>query len=221
MPGSFIGLTSLIHLSLSGTQLCAPTDAAFQAWLGGIGDRRGVVNCLELTDRGALIALYNAADGPNWRTDTNWLSDRPLGEWHGVRTAGNGPVTGLYLNDNRLRGEIPAELGGLARLERLVLYQNQLGGKYRRNWAASPTWRGWTFPATGSNRLSGEIPAELGSLANLRWLVLYQNQLGGAIPAELGGLANLEGLELHSNQLRGETGGASPTWRGWSSPKTS
>ena len=57
-------------------------------------------------DRDALVALYNAADGPNWRTDTNWLSDRPLGEWHGVSTDGNGPVTGLDLSSNRLSGAI-------------------------------------------------------------------------------------------------------------------
>ena len=41
---------------MSGTQLCAPTDAAFQAWLGGIGDRRGVVNCAA----DPLIVRYDA-----------------------------------------------------------------------------------------------------------------------------------------------------------------
>ena len=83
-------------------------------------------------DRDALVAFYNAADGPNWRTATNWLSDRPLGEWHGVRTDGNGPVTGLYLSSNRLSGEIPPELGGLSNLEELVLSSNQLDGSIPR-----------------------------------------------------------------------------------------
>ena len=36
------------------------------------------------TDRDALEALYNATDGPNWTNNSNWLSDRPIGEWHGV-----------------------------------------------------------------------------------------------------------------------------------------
>ena len=31
----------------------------------------------------ALVALYNTATGPNWPRNDNWLSDRPLGEWHG------------------------------------------------------------------------------------------------------------------------------------------
>ena len=53
------------------------------------------------------------------------------------------------------------------------------------------------------NRLTGAIPAELGSLTNLVVLVLIENQLTGAIPAELGNLANLEGLALSENQLTG------------------
>ena len=53
------------------------------------------------------------------------------------------------------------------------------------------------------NQLNGAIPAELGNLANLRWLNLYSNQLSGAIPAALGNLANLRRLHLNYNQLSG------------------
>ena len=45
LPSSFTGLTALTELRLSGTGLCAPTDAAFQAWLAGVADSQGVVNC--------------------------------------------------------------------------------------------------------------------------------------------------------------------------------
>ena len=54
------------------------------------------------------------------------------------------------------------------------------------------------------NQLTGEIPPELGNLANLRSLWLYENQLTGEIPPELGNLANLAELLLFSNQLTGE-----------------
>ena len=104
------------------------------------------------TDRAALVALYNATDGPNWRTDTNWLSDRPLGAWRGVRTDGNGRATSLDLSANQLSGEIPPELGSLSNLEWLDL---------------------------NGSRLSGEIPSELGSLSNLERLDLHGNQLSG------------------------------------------
>ena len=42
------------------------------------------------TDREALVVLYNATGGPNWRRNNNWLSDVPISEWEGVTTDGNG-----------------------------------------------------------------------------------------------------------------------------------
>ncbi len=130
------------------------------------------------TDRTALVALYNATDGPNWKNDTNWLSDASIGEWHGVTTNNSGRVTQLVLTGNQLSGEIPPELGGLTNLERLSLMNNCCG-------------------------LSGRIPAELGSLTNLRSLNLAGNLLSGTIPPELGNLSNLEELWLSANQLSG------------------
>ena len=55
-----------------------------------------------------------------------------------------------------------------------------------------------------SNQLTGEIPAELGSLTNVEVLALHNNRLTGEIPAELGNLTNLERLFLTGNQLTGE-----------------
>lgn len=48
LPRTLIGLTDLQNLSLSGTDLCAPADAEFQAWLRTVEDRSGVVNCTAL-----------------------------------------------------------------------------------------------------------------------------------------------------------------------------
>ena len=102
--------------------------------------------------------------GPSTR---NWLSDRPIGEWHGVTTNSNGRVIELDLYDNRLTGEIPPELGRLSNLTDLWLHDNQL---------------------------TGEIPPELGRLSNLTLLRLHDNRLTGEIPPELGRLSNLTGL---------------------------
>ena len=145
----------------------------------------------------ALVALYNATDGPNWNDNTNWLTDAPLGDWAGVSAntiTMNGRVVGecvtqLWLNGNRLKGELPAELGSLLSLAELDLSNNQL---------------------------SGEIPAELGGLPSLRRLDLANNQLSGEIPAELGNISN---LSLDGNRLTGRVlrpGGANPqyAWEG-------
>jgi len=36
-----------------------------------------------------------------------------------------------------------------------------------------------------NNKLTGEIPKEIGKLTNLRWLSLYSNKLTGEIPKEI------------------------------------
>ncbi len=82
-----------------------------------------------MPDRAVLEALYNSAtDGANWTVRTNWLSDRPLGEWHGVVTDAEGRITGLFLQNNRLEGTIPAALGDLSNLAALYLAGNPLTG---------------------------------------------------------------------------------------------
>ncbi|KAH8083448.1 hypothetical protein JL720_8332 [Aureococcus anophagefferens] len=53
------------------------------------------------------------------------------------------------------------------------------------------------------NRLKGFLPETVGSLTNLRELVLHHNELGGAIPATLGKLRRLETLDLSCNRLEG------------------
>jgi hypothetical protein len=52
-----------------------------------------------------------------------------------------------------------------------------------------------------NNKLTGEIPHEIGNLTNLRGLNLSYNQLTGEIPREIGNLKNLISLILNNNQL--------------------
>ena len=175
-------------------------------------------------DRETLEALYHATDGPNWWSRANWLSDEPLSAWAGVRTNGEGRVTRLALDRNRLRGEIPAALANLTVLESLALDRNELRGDIPRELGSLANLKELildgnelTGPippelanlsrlerlALDDNGLTGAIPPELGRLAELRWLYLFDNELMGPIPRELGELANLEWLTLKSNRLTG------------------
>ncbi len=98
------------------------------------------------SDRAALVALYNATDGPNWRYNSNWLSDAPIGDWYGI-SASEGKVFSLYLNDNQLSGTIPPELGNLVNLTSVSFKDNpQLSGPIPAAWIelfiARPNHRG-------------------------------------------------------------------------------
>ena len=63
------------------------------------------------TDRAALQALYDAANGAAWTDATSWSSGEPLASWHGVTTDGDGRVTRLELGDNGLSGTLPGGAG--------------------------------------------------------------------------------------------------------------
>ena len=174
LPSS-LDRTPLQELRYANTDLCVPAEVWFREWLAAIPQHEGTeVQCPPLSDRDILIVLHEATGGPSWTNGGNWLTDAPLGEWYGVSTEAGGRVVGLDLQSNGLEGPIPRELGGLAELETLILFENEL---------------------------MGSIPPELGALAKAKLVVLAANQLSGPIPAELGGLADVEELHLNGNQL--------------------
>ncbi len=152
------------------------------------------------SERAALTALYHATDGPHWANNANWLTDAPLGHWHGVTTAADGRVVEVDLGHNRLRGQLPAQLGSLPRLVHLFLLGNNLQGTIPAELSLLQRLQSLYL---GGNQLSGQIPSKLGDLAALTWLDFSANQLDGPIPADLGRLSNLVELNLSSNRLRG------------------
>ena len=156
---------------------------------------------LNEADRAALVALYHATGGPGWTNKSKWLSDAPLGEWHGVSTDAGGRVVDLQLRDNGLTGEIPPELGDLEGLTRLCLCGNDLTGEIPPELGGLA---GLTYLDLSGNGLSGEIPSALGGLTSLIWLYLDSNGLSGGIPAGLGRMSSLVWLDLHSNDISGE-----------------
>ena len=62
---------------------------------------------------------------------------------------------------------------------------------------------GLNFLLIAVSSFTGPIPAELGNLSNLRRLYIIGQGLTGTIPAELGNLSNLYGLRLETDGLTG------------------
>ena len=77
---------------------------------GGVSQSLTVTVTFSSPDREALIAFYHATGGPDWEEQTNWLSDEPLHDWHGVTTDADARVTRLVLVFNGLRGRLPPVL---------------------------------------------------------------------------------------------------------------
>ena len=150
-----------------------------------------------VTERGALIALYEATDGDNWRHLENWLSVRPLSTWYGVTTDSSGRVSELDLRENNLRGPIP-DLSALVSLTNLNLSENRLRGPLPELGAHSEM----ANLDLSANNLRGPIP-NLSNLTNLTTLSLNRNQFTGHIP-ELSALTKLTRLNVSNNRLTGQ-----------------
>ena len=198
-----LSLTQLAvrELRYANTSLCAPVDGGFPAWLNAISSHEGTgLECAARDDRAVLETLYRALDGPNWQRSTGWLTDAPLGDWHGVTVDDEGRVVALHLSGNDLSGHLPAEVGNLSRLQSLYLSGNSIVGPIP---AAIGRLSRLEELNLAFNPLGGEIPPEIGNLANLTYIRLEDNALRGSIPAEIGGLDKLEELILSQNQLTG------------------
>ena len=145
-------------------------------------------------EKAALVALYNATNGPNWTHSDNWLSPEPLSTWHGVTTNTNGRVTRLDLASNGLSGPIP-DLSPLTSLTSLALSFNQLTGSIPDLSALTNLTGLYLY----NNQLTGPFP-DLSALTNLRSLSLAGNPLSGQMP-DLSTLTNLRSLALTATQL--------------------
>ena len=177
------------------------------------------VNPLSTSEREALVALHDATGGAEWKNNARWLSDRPIGTWHGVQyydqvRETTDPISGgtsrrtvefvhtLDLKGNGLTGEISPKLHGLDNLRRLDLRGNRLTGEIPSELGDMD---GLYYLSLANNQLTGEIPSKLGDLGpRLRTLSLRGNQLTGEIPSELGGIRDLEVLDLRGNDLTGQ-----------------
>ena len=158
-------------------------------------------------DQEALEAMYNALGGPDWPNQENWLTEAPISEWHGVSTGPDGRVTTLQLYNNKLKGQLPPEIGQLEMLESLTLSNSPPAPPAGIDYIATTARQ-----ETGSlevilndletaNRLTGELPPEFGSLKNLKKLEMKFAGLTGPLPQVITELDSLETLNLSYNEF--------------------
>ncbi|KAG2318961.1 hypothetical protein Bca4012_054815 [Brassica carinata] len=108
-------------------------------------------------------------------------------------------VVKITLKDHNLPGTLPPQITKLPKLREIDFAYNYLNGTIPLEWFTTNL----THISLLVNRLSGEIPKELGNLTSLTFLNLESNAFSGTIPQELGNLVHLGTLMLSSNNLTG------------------
>ena len=152
-------------------------------------------------EREVLIEFYKATGGDNWKDNTNWCSDKPVGEWYGVETNAKGQVYYLKMFRNNLSGYIPESIGMLTELLTLNLHGNSLNGNIPENIGKLTKIESIDLD---SNSLSGNIPESIGDLTELEDLSLSYNELTGELPKSFEKLVSLKSLGLDGNKWNGD-----------------
>ena len=109
-------------------------------------------------------------------------------------------LTGLYLNNNQLSGNILSWIGSLTKLSELQLMANQFTGEIQPEIGnlTDLTWIGLR-----GNKFTGSIPPEFGNLTKLTVIDFRHNYFSGTIPVSIGNLIHLTALHLEGNQFTG------------------
>ncbi len=152
--------------------------------------------------REALIELYNATDGDNWKNNTNWCSDKPLDEWYGIETRGYPYVYFLMLHFNDLKGTLPKGfLTKIGPCNDVSLSTNQLSGQLPEDIADNLSVQQLHF---SNNNYTGTLPAKVFKLPYLNSFSAGSNKLTGTIPEGCGFLLKYNQLGLSGNDFSGD-----------------
>ncbi|XP_050211929.1 probable LRR receptor-like serine/threonine-protein kinase At3g47570 [Mercurialis annua] len=106
----------------------------------------------------------------------------------------------LLLDNNRIIGSLPFDIGNLVSLEDFEIWNNQLSGFIPESIGKL---QNLIVLALNNNMLSGNVPSSVGNLTNLIQFLVQSNNLSGRIPWNLGSCQNLVGLDLSQNNFVG------------------
>ena len=222
LPQSLIGLSRLAELDIGETDVCAPVDDEFLAWLAGLDDflgakcngppeAAGTIPARTLTEGGATIGVSMEAwfDDPDGDELTYAAASSPAGVvnatvsgdivWLAPVAAGTATVTVAARDPEGLSATqtmsvtTAASTGPPGDREALEALYDSTGGP---DWTLDVYWKS----AAPLGQWNGVTTDDDGRVTRL---ALPDNGLVGAIPAAMGNLSRLAELDLGENDLTG------------------
>lgn len=166
-PFRFVADLIVQQSSASTRALGNQLSPQYRALVWSTDDLRGFSTSLSeerILQRWALAVFFFGLGGEAWVNRDGWLTSANECSWF-TSTSGEsvcdelGRFVRLGLDENNLKGSLPAEIG---------LLSDSL-----------------TEINVGKNQLSGSIPTQVGALTSLLHLSMRQNELVGSIPFEL------------------------------------
>ena len=149
----------------------------------------------------ALMKIYNALDGPHWKTDKKWDLSKPLNEWEGVTWKKNtGELQLNFLKDIGIKGQLPDCFDELTALKYFLIQDAKgLTGTLPASFAQLKNLKEFSLYLTGVTSLpdifSG-MPLEQANLSG-------NESLTGPLPESLGGSPSLQRLYVAGNKFTG------------------
>ncbi len=176
-----------------------------------VKDKSGKVSDIKLTFtqdgslgiKNALMEIYDAMDGPNWRIDKKWDMSRSLFDWQGIIWDHNRSGLLLYLGNYGLKGEfpdcfddltdligftvdnepgvtgtLPPSFGRLKNLTGLSLHSTSMT-------SLPDLFEGvplWDVIISDNTLMAGPLPETLGSNPGLEHMALERNAFTGMVP---------------------------------------
>ena len=163
-----------IILSISGDIALEQKSAQNKAllWITKSDTLNSTYKSPTLVQRYVLMVLFYSFTGDQWFENDGYGSDEHECDWYGMKCYGK-VLSGIILEHNNLKGQLPKEISAIPGLRELNL---------------------------ASNCIDGHVPKEIAKLQRMTELRLDANLLSGTIPEEIQLCKNLNVINLEYNQ---------------------
>ncbi|KAI3794878.1 hypothetical protein L1987_37518 [Smallanthus sonchifolius] len=191
VPESFHTLSSLNYFNLANNML----TGEFPQWIGSLTS----LEYLELSGNGLTGILPESIGG---LTSLKYisLSDNKLTGNIPMSLVSSSELSAISLSGNKFNGSIPDGLFELG-FDRIDLSRNEFTGSIPPG--SSKLFESLQSLDLSGNRLTGDIPAEIGLNSKLRYLNLSWNDFQTRMPPELWYFQNLTVLDLRNGAFHG------------------